>query len=108
MADDTLPTLEISNPLCAVCLEETDRDDGGWSCHDCGLQWDEDGDNPERTYAPDGQCRSTYTREIGGLSIETETFRCMKFAGHKVDRHDNPNVIASWKTGGKGVSEVAR
>lgn len=104
---ETLPTLALSNPLCAVCLEETDAEAYGWSCYDCGIQWGEDGGTPEWLYPADGQCCSTYTRAIGGLSTETETFRCMKTADHSVDEHANPNLVASWKNGDPGVSEVS-
>ncbi len=108
MSETTLPALAISNPLCAVCLEETDSDGYGWDCNDCGIHWDEDGSDAEWLYPDDGQCPSTYTRKRGGLSVETETFRCMRMASHDVAlTHEHSDLLSGWKTGGPGVGEVA-
>lgn len=108
MSETGLPTLAISNPLCAVCLEETDSEAYGWSCYDCGIQWDEDGGKPEWLYPDDGQCRSTYTRPLGGLSLETETLRCQRMGTHEAHlSHENRDVLGGWKNGDPGVSEVS-
>lgn len=74
----TLPTLKVSNPPCPVCFEKTESETGGYHCADCEIWWDRSGENPEYFDPGAGQCRSTYSRESGGLSLETETFRCMR------------------------------
>ena len=107
MSETALPTLSFSNPLCPVCLEETDRDDYAYSCDDCGIQWSDSGTEPEWMYAG-GQCRSTLTRERGGLSLETDTYRCMKYNGHNTTDHRSSHLLSSWLNCGPGVSEVAR
>jgi hypothetical protein len=108
MTDDTLPTLSFSNPLCPVCLEETSWEDGTYQCADCGIDWDGSGEKPTFFEPEPGQCRSTLTRERGGLSLETETFRCMRNGGHDAPGHANANLLSGWKTGDSGVSEVPK
>lgn len=107
MTIDALPTLSFSNPLCPVCLEETSWEDGTYQCADCGIEWDGSGENPTFFEPELGQCRSTYTRERGGLSLETETFRCMRNRGHDAPGHANANLLSGWKAGDPGVSKVA-
>lgn len=110
MSETTLPTLAFSNPLCPICLEETDSEAYGWSCHDCGIEWNEDGGKPERLYPTDGQCASTYTRTRGGLlgdPLVTETFRCMRMGNHEAATHEHPDLLQGWKNGDPGVTEVA-
>lgn len=102
---DEIPTLEFRNPLCPVCLEETDGDDYAYDCYDCGIRWSDEGAEPEYNIG-DGQCRSTLTRASSGRSTEPETFRCQKFAGHHVYEHGNANLIMGWKPTDAGVSEV--
>lgn len=106
MTDDTLPALSFSNPLCPVCLEETDRDDYAYTCDDCGIQWSDNGEDPEWMYAG-GQCRSTITRERGGLSLETDTFQCMRSIAHTQPAHRTRHLLSGWMDGQQGVSEVA-
>jgi hypothetical protein len=108
MTNDTLPTLAMSNPLCPVCLEETDSDTGAdYCCADCGIEWDGSGENPAFFEPELGQCRSTLTLERGGLSLETDTFRCMRNGGHDAPGHGNADLLSGWKTGDPGVGEVA-
>lgn len=105
---DTLPTLAFSNPLCPVCLQETDRDTYAYSCDDCGIQWDDNGQDPDWMYAG-GQCRSIITREHGGLTPGTDTYRCMRSVNHPGASHRNTGYsrLAAWMNGQPGVSEVA-
>ena len=102
---EQLPVLSFSNPLCPVCLEETDRDDYAYSCDYCGIQWADDGKEPE--HVSGAQCRSTLTRERGGLSLETDTYRCMRSTGHTQLAHRSSNLLNGWMPGQPGVGEVA-
>jgi ribosomal protein L37AE/L43A len=104
---DALPKLRFSSPLCPVCLEETSRQEGTYQCADCGIEWDGSGENPTFVEPELGQCRSTLTRERGGLNLETERFRCMRNRGHDAPGHASANLLSGWKTGEPGVSEVA-
>lgn len=104
MAGDTLPTLAFSNPLCPVCLEETDANDYAYSCYDCGIQWSDTGTEPEWLNPADGQCSSTYTPTRG---LVAAVYRCMRMGNHGAKTHEHPDLLQGWKTGDPGVSEVA-
>lgn len=92
--------LEFLTPQCPICAEYTDPVDAGFDCCECGVTWDERGENPQRIDPDAVQCPSLYAPRYLCADPEyghpdAEVHRCWRDAGHG-GMHCNPESFYDW------------
>lgn len=93
------PELEFTTPLCPICLDPTEFNDG-FDCNTCGAHWPECGNNVGEWHNPEaGQCTSViapWRDDPEHPKLADHEFRCYLAEKHEQKKHTNPEYVPDW------------
>lgn len=104
------PELEFQTPLCSICLEATEFNEG-FDCPNCGAHWAEQGNEPGEWDDPEAvQCTSVIAPWRGSKEyarLADYEYRCFLAEDHDPKRkHLHPEWSSGWLDTDKGAYRI--